>query len=152
MSVDMNVPVDVDVSVNMDVPVDTRYGLRVLVVLGDSRVAVDMDVSVVLGDSRVAVDMDVPVADMNVPVVMAVRLDMDVLLLAAADMPGVDMPEVVDIDNRLFCGGFWMPASMLNNLLPHYHYAVTLVFRWWRVPVVQRLGVPVEYPHKLSPQ
>ena len=60
VSVDMNVPVDVDVSVNMDVPVDTRYGLRVLAVLGDSREAVDMNVPM-----AVRLDMDVAAADMG---------------------------------------------------------------------------------------
>lgn len=78
--------------------------------------------------------------------------------VAAADMPGVDMnepvdmvgtldivmPTVVNIDNPVGQEGFGMPASMLRNLQWHYHYAVSLVFRWWRMPV--------EYPHKLSPQ
>ena len=41
----------------------------------------------------------------------------------------MDVP-LVDIDNSVGREGFGMPASMLRNLQRHYHYAVTLIFRW----------------------
>ena len=159
------VPVDMDVE-PLDVLVGMGGGLLVAVMLGDSTAEADMNVSVdvVATDMPAMVDMDMRGADMGegllgamVPMDMDVLLvgamvpvDMDVLLVAAAPLPGVDMnvlvdmaetldivmPTVVDIDNCLGRGGFGMPASMLNNLLWHYHYAVTLVFQWWRVPVV----------------
>ncbi|MCT7953223.1 hypothetical protein NG798_25835 [Ancylothrix sp. C2] len=152
----------------LDVLVGMGGGLLVAVMLGDSTAVVDMDVlmAAMLGDSTVAVDMNMVVEvrlDMGVPVAVDMNMAMDmpgVVLLVVAMVPvdvaypvvPVDMgetldivvPTVADIDNRLGDGGFGMPASMLRNLLLHYHYAVTLIFRWWRVPVL--------YLHKLSPQ
>ncbi|MCT7953175.1 hypothetical protein NG798_25580 [Ancylothrix sp. C2] len=161
VAVDMNVPVDVAVGMG--------GGLLVAVMLGDSTAVADMDMAVA--------DIAVPVADMGegllvvvapvdmgegllvvvAPVDMAEMLHI-VMPMVVVDMavpvvvvvvPRVDMSvavvlEPVDIDNPVGSGGFGMLASMLGNLLWHYHYTVTLVFRWW--------GVPVEYPHKLSPQ
>lgn len=134
--------------VDVDVPVDTRYGLLVAVMLGDS--------TGVAGMNMAEADIAVPVVmvlllDIAVPVVVAMAdmpvdvVDMGERLLVATvpvDVVGVDML-VVNIDNPLFCGGFGMPSSMLILGVWHYHYAVTLVFRW---------EVPVEYLHNLSPQ
>ncbi|MCT7953571.1 hypothetical protein NG798_27625 [Ancylothrix sp. C2] len=139
--------------------------------LGDSREAVGMNMAVagMLGDSREAVGMNMAVAvrlDMDVPVVvdMNVLVDMPGVALLVVAMVAVDVaypvvpvdmaemldivvPTVADIDNRLGDGGFGMPASMLRNLLLHYHYAVTLVFLWG-----MSVELLVEYLHKLSPQ
>ncbi|MCT7953100.1 hypothetical protein NG798_25205 [Ancylothrix sp. C2] len=149
------------VSVNMDVPVDTRYGLLVALMLGDSTAVVDMNMAVarMLGDSRAAVDMNMAV-DMNVAVPVDIAVSVDIVMPTVVDMNvwvvmSVAVVSVAmvpaDIDNPVDGRGGGLPSLMLRNLLSHYHYAVTLVFRW-RVPVVQRLGVPVLYPHKLSPQ
>ena len=148
------------------VPVDTSEGLLVAVMSGDSTEEADMNMAAagMLGGSTAVgmnmaaagmLDMGVPVAvdvaypvvpvDMNVLVDMPGTLD---IVMPVAPLPVAPLPVVptvvVDIDNRFGSGGFGMPASMLNNLLWHYHYTVTLVFRW--------RGVPVEYPHKLFPQ